>query len=52
MGDKKPVHSLLEGRQVAVDRAATDVVDKRQMFADVCYRPAAEEAVQQALVPS
>lgn len=45
-------HSLLESRQVAVDGAATEVEDKRQVFADVCHRPATEEAVQQALVSS
>ena len=46
------VHSLLESREVAIDGAATEVVDKWQVFTDVFHRPAAEEAVQQALVPS
>lgn len=45
-------HSLLEGRQVAVNTAAAQVVDKGQMFGDVGHWPATEEAVQQALVPS
>lgn len=45
-------HSLLESREVAIDRAATEVVDKWQVFTDVFHWPAAEEAVQQALVPS
>lgn len=45
-------HSLLESRRVAVDAASAQVVDKGQVFGDVRHRPATEEAVQQALVPS
>lgn len=45
-------HSLFESREVGVDGAGAEVVDKRQVFPDVSHRPAAEEAVQQALVPS
>lgn len=44
-------HSLSEGGEVAVKGASAEVVDKREVFADVLGRPAAEEGVQQALVP-
>lgn len=45
-------HSLSESRRVAVDAAGAQVVDEGQVFGDVRRRPATEEAVQQALVPS
>lgn len=45
-------HSLSESRRVAVEAAGAQVVDEGQAFGDVRRRPAAEEAVQQALVPS
>lgn len=48
----KQTHLLLESREVAVDGAGTEVVDKWQVFTDVLHRPAAEERVEQALVPS
>lgn len=44
--------SLLKSRKVAVDRTATEVKDKRQMFTDVFHWPFTKEAVQQALVSS
>lgn len=50
--ERERTHWLLESREVAVDGAGTEVVDKRQVFTDVFHRPAAEERVQQALVPS
>lgn len=54
---KKRIHgqdadSLLKSRKVAIDRTATEVKDKRQMFTDVFHWPFTEEAVQQALVSS
>lgn len=48
----RQTHSLLESREVAVDGAGTEVVDKWQVFMDIFHRPATEERVQQALVPS
>lgn len=45
-------NSLLESREVAVDRVGTEVVDKRQVFTYVLHWPAIEERVQQALVSS
>ena len=42
----------MESREVAVNGAGTEVVDKRQVFTDVFHWPATEERVQQALVAS
>ena len=42
----------MESREVAVDGAGTEVVDKRQVLVDVLQRPTTEKGVQQTLVPS
>lgn len=45
-------HLLLESREVAVDGAGTEVVDKWQVFTDVFHWPGTEKRVQQTLVPT
>lgn len=51
-GLRKCYYLLIESRNIGVYRAAAQVIEERQVFANICCCPAAEEAVQQALITS
>ncbi len=45
-------HSLLECWEIGVDGNAAEVVNERKVFWNVCRCPIAEEAVENALIPT